>query len=268
MLKRTLMYSPAKLECLCGLVSILMLCFFNNTLGQPNATGIPLPRIRAVSDSSGAYFCYAYDTTRRFQPQGNNYVPLDSSGERHIAFGEGLYNGALVESNFSLMNNFGYNIVRVFINHDSAAAGQYGIEGPPRTNEATLYKPVFENLIDFIKRARKWNLYVILVPDGIPMNDYYWSKAFLHPPPHIKGENQLWLSGNYLKAKEEYLKNLATCVKNAESKGALLSSVFSWELENEGNLSDRCEPFNLKKDTVTTANGKTYSMADPVSLHG
>jgi hypothetical protein len=249
-----------------------VLFFFSQTIySQPNPNGTPLPRIKTVPNSAGAYFCYA-SSGIKFRPEGNNYIELGTgpTGDPYkpdiIGFAEGIYSGNVAESVLSSMKYYGYNIVRVFIPTNNTFSGHNEIGGPETTNIATLYKPVCDNIVDFLKRARKWNMYVILTVGGVPNNAFYNNYATVNA---ITGNSILWLSSTFLTKRVTYLSTFVNYIKNAEANGSLLSTVFAWELQNEGFCTDFDMPFSLTTDNlgnpyfVSTANGSSYNMNLP-----
>ena len=72
----------------------------------------------------------------------------------------------------------------------------------------------------------------------------------------------MYLSDRYIRAKSLYFKKLVEAVKYAEPNGNLLSTVFSWELQNEVAIHANFAPFNKFTGSVKTADGKTYDMSD------
>ena len=74
--------------------------------------------------------------------------------------------------------------------------------------------------------------------------------------------NKMYLSKAYIKAKALYFRKLVEAVKFAEPSGTLLSTVFSWELQNEVAAHANFAPFNQTSGTVSTADGMKHDMAD------
>ena len=224
----------------------------------------PLPRIQARQASPAGQF-YNVASAATFAPLGSNYIRLDyvNGTAYHSTFTTGLYNAAAVDSALSVMHANGYNVVRVFIDPGDAthqAKGQYGSAGPASTNVPTLYAPFMANVIDFLERATNYGIYVIPVLDYVPFNSYYESLVDTGRPASIGGVNSFYLFSGAVTSKATYVKQFAMAVKAADS-GALLPTVFSYELTNEAGCETVDPPFSMTSGTVTTQDGGTYNMA-------
>jgi len=228
--------------------------------------GVPLPRIAPKSASPAAYFVNT-KTGEKFTPLGTNYVRLDWIGPiaYHTTFNSAFYDARAAEKALAEMSKDGYNIVRVFLDQGESvhqAQGQFGMNGPFETKIPRLYPPTVNNFIDFLSRARNHGIYVIPVCEFWPYNKFYDTLAKNNPPADIEHINGAYLSRGCIEAKKTYLAELVESVIKAEPKGTLLSTVFSWELTNEVHLATSIKPFSLTAGKVTTADGKTYDMAD------
>ncbi|MEN6386886.1 MAG: hypothetical protein ABFD79_17030, partial [Phycisphaerales bacterium] len=114
----------------------------------------PLPRIKARVASPYAEF-YNVQTGESFSPIGSNYVQLYIVGETkyHSTFIPGLYDSSAAENALTIMQQSGYNFVRVFCYQGSPTLRSqdpplYSIEGPSSTNVPDLYQPYLNNLLD------------------------------------------------------------------------------------------------------------------------
>jgi hypothetical protein len=226
-----------------------------------------LPRIAPRSASPTAYFVNT-ETGQKFTPIGANYVPLDWIGEiaYHVAFNSGFYDARAVEKALSEMEKDGYNIVRVFLDQGESvhqAKKQYGAGGPFETNTPELYPPFVDNLVDFLRRARHHQIYVIPTCEVWPYNKFYDRLAKSNSPENVEHVNGMYLSPGCIEAKKIYMTQLVDAVKKADPQGSLLSTVFSWELTNEVHLCGDLKPFCLMVGKIKTADGQTYDMADP-----
>ncbi|MFA6243619.1 MAG: thrombospondin type 3 repeat-containing protein [Candidatus Hydrogenedentales bacterium] len=227
----------------------------------------PLPRIKARPGLSHAEF-YNEETGERFIPEGNNYIVLDSFNFYHANFDVGIYNPTLAEAALSQMENWGYSVVRAWIDYRgelSPGSGIFGVAGPLERNQAELYPPYMANLIDFLKRANAHHIYVVLTTHFLPLNVYYFAIVGSYPDdPSIDIENDHWLETGYVECRKAYMHELVKEIADVES-GTLLSTVFSWEVQNELALFGDRKPFSLNSGTITTADGNTYDMASPAS---
>jgi len=228
----------------------------------------PLPRIAARSASPAGQF-YNTATGATFTPSGSNYIRLDylSGKEYHCTFTTGFYDSTQAENALSFMHSCGYNVVRVFIDPGDGAhqaMGRYGTGGPASTNSATLYGPYLANFVDFLERATRYGIYVIPVLNYVPCNTYYNSLCDIGRPANITSSNTFYLYAGAVDSKAQYVRQFVQSVKAADS-GALLPTVFAYELQNEAGCDTVDGPFNLHSGMVSTQDGMTYDMASPSS---
>jgi len=223
----------------------------------------PLPRIKARSGSPQAEF-YNTQTGQKFRPVGTNYVILRKN--YHVNLNVGLYDPDATEAALSQMESWGNNVVRLWIDYgwpDNQADGYYGASGPIETDTPDLYQPYLDNLIDFLRRCTAHHIYAILDCDGFPSNHYYYN--LISAEPNIDGYDSVaFLNSTFPPAKSLYLQELVGAVGSVDG-GALLSTVFSWEIRNEIYMFDTDKPWSMTSGTVTTADGQTYDMADATS---
>ena len=224
-----------------------------------------LPRIAAQANVSNPKF-YNTQTGATFTPTGSNYIPLDwvDGIPYHTTFNTAHYDSDAAEEALSKMQRDGYNVVRVFLDRGDPVhqnLGEYSFAGQYSRNVAQLYQPCVDDFIDFLRRARSHNIYVIPTCDFFPNNQYYWDVCGSDIPANVDNMNILLLSQGGISAKKIYLEQLVQSVKDAEPNGALLSTVFSWELTNEVAIVVDGKPFKLESGLVTTADGQTYDMA-------
>lgn len=226
-----------------------------------------LPRIAARSASPFAEF-YNVDTGQKFTPTGNNYIRLDfsTSAPPHITLTTGFYDVAAAETALTKMAADGYNIVRVWVDSGFPAQrpSNFGAAGPQSTNVEDLYQPFLDNFIDFVTRAHNHGIYVIPTCDWIPNNNFYGNISGSNLPADVGGVNILLLSQGGIDAKLLWMQKLVQAIGSVDN-GALLSTIFSWEIQNEHNGVATDPPFNLNSGNVTTADGNTYDMADATS---
>ncbi|MCL5270362.1 MAG: hypothetical protein M1457_07410, partial [bacterium] len=228
----------------------------------------PLPRIAARSATPRAEF---YDTRsgQRFNPEGNNYIRLTwiDNIAYHTTFNVGLYDGNAAEAALTRMEHDGYNLVRVFIDPSSSAlqaTGNYGTAGPYEMNTPELYAPWVYNFIDFLRRANRHHVYVTPSFNWVANNRYYATLANAAQIANVEGTNKMFMAPAWIDAKVLYMQKLIEAVTTADG-GALLSTIFSWEIQNELSATTTYAPFSLTSGTVTPADGMTYDMADAVS---
>jgi len=224
-----------------------------------------LPRIAPKSAKPVAKF--VDESGKTFAPVGVNYVRLDWIDEipYHTTMNAALYDPVRTDRDFKEIAANGYNLIRVFLDHgDSAhqARKQYGLAGPFLHNTEDLYPPALDAFVDLLRLANKYGLYVIVDAEYVPTNMYYTNMSVDYTDETIGHYNWMYLSSKYARAKALYFQKLVEAVKFAEPNGALLSTVFSWELQNEIAIHANFAPFNRHSGTVTTGDGKTYDMGD------
>ncbi|MGB0259468.1 MAG: hypothetical protein ACPGES_12520, partial [Coraliomargarita sp.] len=136
----------------------------------------PLERIKVKPGGERATF-YEEQSGKPFFLKGFNYVRLrhsdHSNFEAESAAGPGDYDPYDAETMFKKLKENGYNTVRVFIVGRSLAnpgiSGSYDYDG--------VYAPYMDNVMDFVRRARKYGIYVFpTFCDGeLPRNKRYWN---------------------------------------------------------------------------------------------
>ena len=175
-----------------------------------------------------------------------------------------LYDPVRTDRDFREIAASGYNIVRVFIDHGDPvhqAMKQYGMAGPMLSNTEDLYPPSLDAFIDLLRLATKHGLYVIVDAEYVPTNKFYMNMSVDYTDETVGRYNWMYLTEKHIRAKALYLGKLVEAVKFAEPDGALLSTVFSWELQNEVAAHANFAPFNQNSGKVSTGDGKTYDMA-------
>jgi len=187
---------------------------------------------------------------KEFRPRGFNYIRLRPRW--HGTFSPKRYDPSRAEAMFADLEQHGFNIVRVFIDH---AAG----EGVVASREATELSPEFmANFFDFLERARRHRIYVVPALIHLPRCKRYNNIAG-KPPTNIAGMNLLYLHQGHIDAKARYVADFVAAIK--KHAPGLLTTVFAYELDNETHLHATAPPFSFTSGSVTTANGKTYDLS-------
>ena len=241
---------------------------------SPILAAAPLPRIAIRSGSPAAQF-YNVVTGARFTPDGFSYTILNQIAYKarnpnaatwaHVTLDPGFYDPAAIDAALTAIAGDDFNVVRIIVDSGDSvhqSRGQYGIAGPP--DSEGLYKPVVDNLLDFLRRAREHRVYVIVTMHAWPENRGFKNIVQAGTLPHVTGTSQYYFAPGGIRAKAEYAKELVSDVASADG-GSLLSTVLAWELQVEIFVSDETEPFSLHSGTVRTADGKSYDMGDPTS---
>ena len=225
----------------------------------------PLSRIR-VDTPAGQRGHLADSTTgARFVPRGSNYVRLaEAAYVYQTTFEPGRYAPQTIDAALGAMRRDGYNSVRVFIDGGSipdAQAGRPHGLGRGVNDLNALHAPYMENVADFLRRADAQCIRVILSLDGFPSSKHYYDIAG-RVAPNIEGNNLHYLDPGHVRAKEAYLRNFVTDLRNRLGADRL-SVVLAYQIDNEAFVNADKAPFNRKSGTVKTQDGQTYDMAVP-----
>jgi len=252
---------------------IMLLCVFTYACNAIT----PLPRIKARTASPYAEF-YNVQTGESFSPIGANYVQLYWIGGTgngtggtggtcyHSAFIPGLYDSAAAENALTIMQQGGYNLVRVFIYQGDGALrnlGLYSIEGPYATYVSDLYQPYLDNLLDFLTRANSHGIYVQIVTDATPTNAYYANQVAAGYSYVAGSIHREYLVSGAITAKRTYLGTLVQAIIDRDPN--LLSTVFGYELKNELKSTTDQKPFTYTTGLYSMGNGITYDMNSSAS---
>jgi len=208
-----------------------------------------------LADGVGEF--YDRVTGERFVPRGNNYVRLDEqdsySGELmfyHSTFNVGLYDPALTEEALRRMHADGYNVVRVFLNGNCRT----GCIGDPAGSLSEAY---IANVVDFLRKSKAQEMFVILTTDGEPATPYYigmldttWSEDF-------GGANTNYLRGGGILVGRHFWQDL---IEELMRQGAPMDTIFAYALRNELFFETNAPPLSHASGLVSTANGQTYDM--------
>jgi hypothetical protein len=252
-------------SCVVPLFVIVISCVLACTC----SAATPLPRIKARVASPYAEF-YNVQTGESFRPIGSNYVQLYTIGSTvyHSTFIPGLYDSSAAENALTIMQQSGYNFVRVFCYQGSSTLRSqspplYSIEGPSSTNVPQLYQPYLNNLLDFLTRANSHGIYVQIVIDYTPTNVYYTNLVNTGYSYVTGSTHRDYMVSSAITAKQTYIRQLIQSIINYDPN--LLSTVFSYELKNELNSTTDNGPFNLTSGWYTMGNGNEYDMSSATS---
>ncbi len=218
---------------------------------SPPATVRALPRLR-VRD--GRFV--EQGAAGAFQPRGFNYIRLRMIGEPgkgvlwHDTLNPATYAPYDAETALAEMQRRGFNTMRIFLDHAQGA----GLAAPGGEGLSPTY---LANLVDLLRRARLHRVRVILcfcyVADAAPY------RALSAPATEgVAGINQAYLAPGHVAAKAACMADVARAIKQREP--SLLSTVFSYEIENESHYDATAPPFSLRSGTVTF-DKRAYDMA-------
>jgi hypothetical protein len=150
------------------------------------------------------------------------------------------------------MHAGGYNVVRVFV--DCCRPGSNA--GDPQGGVSPTY---LENVIDFLNKARANQIYVLIVLDLTPAEGGY-DDLWRHCCTTFDGENLRYLTPGGHTSERRFDRDF---IRALIARQAPLEAIFAFDLTNEVHFSVDRPPFSLASGEVTTANKKTYDMANP-----
>lgn len=172
-------------------------------------------------------------------PRGSNYMRLRNATHQ-ILFEPELYHQWNVENALSQMNQYGYNYVRVFLECETLIHG-FNLSSPGIPMNYTM------NVIDFLLRAAKYNLSVMLTSSWNPAN--YQSIIDSYPrPANISGVNEVVFHLGQAVAKAQFFRDLLQQIQNTSSKA--LETIFAIDIFNEISISVHSLPFSLTSGVV------------------
>lgn len=214
-------------------------------------------RIAVQPSDDGAYF-YNDETGEPFVPCGANYIRLrggvHSTFEAATSAGPSDYDPYDAEAALKLMADNGMNTVRVFLfggtPETPGLAGGLSVSG--------VYRPYLDNVADFMKRASRNGIYVLLTFGcELPENYYYRNRLSGLPV----GRNTMYLTQEGIDAYTAVVCDTLHYLKSINPD--LLSGLFGIQLQNEVALYAGEWPFDdaHRTDTVTGADGRTYDMS-------
>ncbi len=201
---------------------------------------------------------YDRKTGEKFIPRGNNYIRLayqtTLDGSRilfHSTFNVGSYEPNRAEEALRRMHENGYNTVRIMLNGCCVANAL----GDPAGGVSLEY---VANLIDFLRRAKAYGIYVLLEPGDLPATGGYiklldstWSQDFA-------GYNASFLRAGGLRANIQQWRDL---IGELVRQNAPLDAILAYDLRNEAFFEANLPPLSQTSGVVQTANGATYDMA-------
>lgn len=183
-------------------------------------------------------------TGARFVPRGFNLIRLRPDGigtfspreGTHPAEFPGLYDDEEYRAILFNLAMHGFNTVRVF-------ATGLGLLGP----DGELNPKYIDNVASFLKWARHYSIYVILVVGGGMPGGTYSADAEAGRKLGVFGEQQLYLEESFVVAKARLCTDWIT--ELAARGQDLICSVFSIELVNELPVTSNEYPFSESAGT-------------------
>ena len=223
---------------------------------------VPAPHRIGVRQVSGAGEFYDRITGARFVPRGNTYLrradqelPGGHVVFRGSTFIEGRYDPARIESALAAMRADGYDSVRFILDVvcRQGCLGDFAAVG--------LRAAYLANLTDFLHRAKRHGLYVLLANDGpLPAGTTWAAQMEAECCTTFAGTNLYYLTAGGIEGARLFWKALLNALI---ARRAPLDIVFGYSLVAEAYYDGNEPPLSLTSGTVTTANGRTYDLASP-----
>lgn len=211
----------------------------------------PLPRLAV--DNKG-FFVKA--TGARIIPRGFNHTVLDKGW--HATFNTNVYRHDAMEKVLEEMRRIGANVIRVWIWGRQDETGFTGSMKSLGLNGAYM-----ENVVDFLRLATQYQIYVIPILDETPHNAYY--DALMVDPAHevnpdVGGYTRQYLAQGPIAAKRMAIADFVKYIKASDP--GLLNAVIGWSLANEVFVNYTDAPFCLEEGEALMANGKRYGITE------
>ncbi len=233
------------------LVCLLLFPIWATAIALPacaeESLDVPAP---AVTIEQGAFIEGA--SGEPFFPRGFNYIRL-FPGRSHNTFDPEHYDTEALDETLQRWHGDGFNVVRVFINTHSRAAGTIASQ-----DQKGLSAAYVANVADFLDRARRNHIAVMLCTESFPWVAPY-RNVLRRPDPALDQPNASYLAAGHIEAKARFLQDLIRGLH--EASPTCLGAIFSYDLQNEFCFHGG-PPFTLASGTLKAANGKTYTLPD------
>jgi hypothetical protein len=189
-------------------------------------------------------------TGERFVPRGANYQRLGVRGGVRVSglFSPSSWKPAEIDADLGRMRALGFNVVRSFVDlctRDCISNGE-GLRGA-----------YVANIARFLRMARDRGIAVILASVDVPDRGYLERAPCCSPFGGYR--NSLYFSPKGQNLGIEYLTDLVAALRE---HNAPLQAVMAWEIQQEEFVLSDVPPLSLSSGMVTTADGRTYDMAD------
>jgi hypothetical protein len=178
----------------------------------------------------------------------------------HATFSPLHFNSTKYNQVMSHMQSQGYNFVRVFI--DGGSNDRFdGVNGDGSTPLGNKY---MDNVADFLRIAAQHKIYTMITFERLPSNHYF--NNLVGPKPEWVDDNANnadILAPGFVRAWTVFTAMFAEALKKRLNNDT--SAIFAYSIQNEANVVDNALPFSSRNLNITTADGLSYSMADPAS---
>ena len=222
---------------------------------SPLPAGPPEHRI-GVHQVDGAGEFFDRQTGERFVPRGANYVFVTQNGGVTTQLLQvGVYDPERTRQDFAALASYGFNTVRVFLDHCSSGPGCIGDSDDEGLNPGYL-----DNIADMTAAAREAGIYILFTSNDLPDQGGYSEQANSQSGPSFAGyRNSFYLTPAAVEATRRYWRDLIT---GLTERGAATDWVLGWQLVNEQWMFLDQPPLSLTSGSVETTTG-VYDMSDP-----
>lgn len=199
---------------------------------------------------------YDKETGEKFIPRGANYafIPL-GSGYTNLLLKVGIYDPERTRQDFAQLVDFGYNTVRVFLDHCNEGAGCIG-----DVDNEGLNPEYLDNIADIMAAARDTGIFILFTSNDLPDQGGYAEEANSGSGTSFAGyRNSYYLRPPAITATRRYWRDLLT---GLVERNAAFDAVLGWQLLNEQWMFRDQPPLSLTSGIVETTTG-SYDMSDP-----
>jgi hypothetical protein len=227
---------------------------------QPTPASPALPRLAV---QAGRFV--EKDSREPFTPLGVNYFrtgKVKSGKVVHATFCPGFYDRPYIERMMGEVAGWGFNTVRTF---QAYHVGEEGILASPEARE--ISPAYLANVVHFLRQAQRCRLRVIFSWDVWLPPSAWWAAAALPgeaacdlrtPWDEALGINNFRLGLESLRTRANAIVALIEALRREDA--GLLSTVLSWELENEVFFASDRAPFASRRGAFHFA-GRDYDLA-------
>jgi hypothetical protein len=204
---------------------------------------------------------YDRQTGARFVPRGNTYLRRADQllPDGRIVLGSSTfmtrnYDPARAEAALEAMHADGYNAVRVVLD----VACRFGCLGDSTTRG--LRGAYLDNVADFLQRAKLNGIYVLLANEGsVPAGTTWETTVNQSCCMYFAGTNLYYLTSAGIEGTQKFWRAF---VRGLLNRRAPTGNILGYSLAAEGYFEVDKPPLSLTSGTITTANGRTYDLAN------
>jgi hypothetical protein len=217
----------------------------------------PKPAVHRVGirAAGGVFELFDRKTGKRLVLRGNDYHRVDpaQAGTDQVTFEVGRYDAARAEAALGAMQALGYNTVRVFM----AGECSPGCVGNSTTGH--LSGPYLANVADFLRRAQRHQIFVILTMGFLPGGTVYDDLLNRDTSDLVQNVNINYLTRGGIQAWQLFWQD---AIRGLRARKASLDDVLAYDIRNEMAYVDDAPPFSLASGRLRAPNGQTYDLGD------